>query len=102
MLATSSIPHHFNPSHGIMCTTIFPAMQYLQIVNTVHLRWCPCVFYKFGSVSCHQCGSKVIDKLGKGLPSVDAPSVRSRSVRFGKNSLDPDSDIQLKATWLFT
>ncbi|KRY02871.1 hypothetical protein T12_9740, partial [Trichinella patagoniensis] len=27
------------------------------------LRWCPCVFYKFGSVSCHQCGLKVIDKL---------------------------------------
>ncbi|KRY24558.1 hypothetical protein T01_13231, partial [Trichinella spiralis] len=37
--------------------------HYPQIVNTVHLRWCPCVFYKFGSVSCHQCGSKVIDKL---------------------------------------
>ncbi|KRY24883.1 hypothetical protein T01_12433, partial [Trichinella spiralis] len=36
--------------------------HYPQIVNT-DLRWCPCVFYKFGSVSCHQCGSKVIDKL---------------------------------------
>ncbi|KRZ81688.1 hypothetical protein T08_12169 [Trichinella sp. T8] len=39
-------------------------------------------------VCCHQCGSKVIDKL----------------VRLGKNSLDPESDIQLKtdkATWLF-
>ncbi|KRY04784.1 hypothetical protein T01_13448 [Trichinella spiralis] len=33
MLATSSIPHHFNPSHGIMCTTIFPAMQYLVRVK---------------------------------------------------------------------
>ncbi|XP_003379841.1 conserved hypothetical protein [Trichinella spiralis] len=77
--------------------------HYPQIVNTVHLRWSPCVFCKFSSVSCHQCGSKVIDKLftqGEGLPSVDAPSVRSRSVRLGKNSLDPDSDIQLKATWL--
>ncbi|KRY43613.1 hypothetical protein T03_1879 [Trichinella britovi] len=60
-----------------------------QIVNTVDLRWCLCVFYKFGSVSCHQCGSK-----GEGLPSVDS----AQYARLGKNSLEPDSDIQLKAT----
>ncbi|KRX55256.1 hypothetical protein T09_13418, partial [Trichinella sp. T9] len=57
--------------------TVIGMVSLIQIVNTVDLRWCLCVFYKFGSVSCHQCGSKA---------------------RLGKNSLEPDSDIQLKAT----
>ncbi|KRZ93772.1 hypothetical protein T08_11787 [Trichinella sp. T8] len=51
-------------------------------------------------VCCHQCGSKVrqinelVHSLGEGLPSVDS----AQYVRLGKNSLDPESDIQLKAT----
>ncbi|KRX32573.1 hypothetical protein T05_11130 [Trichinella murrelli] len=76
--------------------TVIGVVSLIQIVNTVDLRWCPCVFYKFVSVSCHQCGSKVrqinelVHSLGEGLPS--------SAVLRSKNSLEPDSDIQLKAT----
>ncbi|KRX45246.1 hypothetical protein T06_6724 [Trichinella sp. T6] len=37
---------------------------------------------------------KLVHSLGEGLPSVDS----AQYVHLGKNSLDPDSDIQLKAT----
>ncbi|KRX11885.1 hypothetical protein T07_8447 [Trichinella nelsoni] len=35
---------------------------------------------------------KLVHSLGEGLPSVDS----AQYVRLGKNSLDPDSDIQTR------
>ncbi|KRY44211.1 hypothetical protein T03_11383 [Trichinella britovi] len=37
---------------------------------------------------------ELVHSLGEGLPSVDS----AQYARLGKNSLEPDSDIQLKAT----
>ncbi|KRY03801.1 hypothetical protein T12_12137 [Trichinella patagoniensis] len=43
---------------------------------------------------------KLVHYLGEGLPSFCAfqDHDSAQYVRLGKNSLDPDSDIQLKAT----
>ncbi|KRY60227.1 hypothetical protein T03_8871, partial [Trichinella britovi] len=94
-------------------------MVSLIIVNTVDLRWCLCVFYKFGSVlpsvrfeSDRQIRMQCIIHINiclhandalrqlklKALPSIDTViGMVSLIVHLGKNSLDPDSDIQLKA-----
>ncbi|KRX80791.1 hypothetical protein T06_9842 [Trichinella sp. T6] len=54
----------------------------IGMVSLISICAGDCVYSINLVVCCHQCGSKVIDKL----------------VHLGKNSLDPDSDIQLKAT----